>query len=343
MEPLPLPSSPAAATGAAPPGGARGPDGGDAGAGKDREQIRLRRVAQEFESLLVATLLKSLRATVPQSGLIEEKGALAQYRQLHDDELGRLAARSGRGFGIADLIVRQYAGEAMPPPIGGEADEPWPVAPGPPPRGTTAPVGPAARARALDAYRRQAAAALPRAAGGAGSPSAAGGAEAPAGLAALQQAAARMGGAVADSLQRFGPEIASAARSTGVDPALLLAVMVNESGGDPQARSHKGALGLMQLMPGTAREVGVREPWQPAENIMGGARYLSRMLARFGQRLDLALAGYNAGPGAVERSAGRLPPFRETQQYVRKVTALYERLRGGTGTDLDRVGRNPGR
>jgi soluble lytic murein transglycosylase-like protein len=153
---------------------------------------------------------------------------------------------------------------------------------------------------------------------------------------ALAGSAERVGGAVADSLRRYGPELRQAAADTGIDPALLLSVLVHESGGDPRARSPKGALGLMQLMPATARELGVTEPLRPAESIRGGARYLGQLLARFDQNPELALAGYNAGPGAVEKAGQRIPPYRETVAYVRKVMSLYERLRGEPGTDLDR-------
>jgi hypothetical protein len=101
-----------------------------------------------------------------------------------------------------------------------------------------------------------------------------------------------------------------------------------ESGFDPRAVSPKGALGLMQLMPGTARELGVSDPFDPAQSVRGGARYLRRLLDRFGGRLDLALAAYNAGPGAVEEHGG-VPPYRETREYVRKVIRIFKKLGGG--------------
>ena len=135
-----------------------------------------------------------------------------------------------------------------------------------------------------------------------------------------------MGGAVADTLSRFGGAIEAASRETGVEPELILAVIVQESGGRIAARSEKGARGLMQLMPETAREVGVSDPHDPVDNIRGGARYLARMRERFGDRLDLVLAGYNAGPGAVARAGDRVPAYPETERYVQKVSGLYTRL-----------------
>ncbi len=104
-----------------------------------------------------------------------------------------------------------------------------------------------------------------------------------------------------------------------------------ESGYDEQSVSDKGALGLMQLMPETARELGVTNPFDPEENISGGTRYLAQLLKQNGGNLRLALASYNAGPGAV-RQFGGVPPFPETRSFVRKVLSGYEKA-GGTGED----------
>ena len=121
-----------------------------------------------------------------------------------------------------------------------------------------------------------------------------------------------------------------AARRHGLDPALLRAVIEVESGWNPLARSPAGALGLMQLMPATARALGVTDPWDPWQNLEAGARYLRQQLERFGD-IRLALAAYNAGPGAVQRH-GDVPPYRETQAYVERVLALWRR--GGADAGL---------
>lgn len=125
------------------------------------------------------------------------------------------------------------------------------------------------------------------------------------------------------SSTRFDAQINEAARRHGVPPRLLKALIEQESRFDPNARSSAGAQGLTQLMPGTARELGVRNPNNPAEAIDGGARYLSQQLRTFNGDTRLALAAYNAGPGNVRRHGG-VPPFRETQNYVRNIMARYE-------------------
>ena len=113
--------------------------------------------------------------------------------------------------------------------------------------------------------------------------------------------------------------IAKAAEEHAVDPNLVRAVIKVESAYKPKARSHKGAMGLMQLMPATAREYGVRDAYDPAQNINAGVKHLRSLLDRFDVRL--AVAAYNAGAGAVQRYGG-IPPYRETRDYVRKVLAF---------------------
>ncbi|HST52956.1 MAG TPA: transglycosylase SLT domain-containing protein [Pyrinomonadaceae bacterium] len=108
-----------------------------------------------------------------------------------------------------------------------------------------------------------------------------------------------------------------------VDPYLVFCVMHQESGFGAGATSPVGAMGLMQLMPGTAARYGVTNPYDPAQNIMGGAHYLSDLLKIFGGRVDLALAGYNAGEGAVMKYGNRIPPYAETQNYVRTIGTRY--------------------
>ena len=109
----------------------------------------------------------------------------------------------------------------------------------------------------------------------------------------------------------------------GVDPYLIFCVMEQESRFNPRALSPKGAQGLMQLMPGTAARFGVRNSFDPQQNIMGGTKYLKQLLEQFGGRVDLVLASYNAGEGAVMKYGGQVPPYRETRDYVRRIGARY--------------------
>jgi len=117
----------------------------------------------------------------------------------------------------------------------------------------------------------------------------------------------------------------SEAKKKCLDPALVRAVIYVESGENPLAVSPKGAMGLMQLMPATARDLGVEDPMKPHDNIRGGVLYLSQMLERFNGNLRLALAAYNAGPGAVEKYRG-IPPYPETREFVEKVLRVYDKV-----------------
>lgn len=127
-------------------------------------------------------------------------------------------------------------------------------------------------------------------------------------------------------LDAFNYAINSAATKYRVDPALVRAVIHAESAFRPSARSKKGALGLMQLMPGTASDMGVTNALEPEQNILGGVRYLAWLLDQNGGNTLLATAAYNAGPGAVERYDG-IPPFEETETYVKRVRILHQRYR----------------
>jgi hypothetical protein len=126
----------------------------------------------------------------------------------------------------------------------------------------------------------------------------------------------------------LSPLIRDAAARHRLDPALVQAVAFVESRFEHRARSPKGALGLMQLMPATAARFGVTDPWDARQNLAGGARYLRELLDRFDDSLPLALAAYNAGEGAVERHGKRIPPYAETQAYVPKVLLHYGQFRG---------------
>jgi soluble lytic murein transglycosylase-like protein len=128
----------------------------------------------------------------------------------------------------------------------------------------------------------------------------------------------------------FSDLIEEAARHAQVNPALLRAVVAVESAFDPHAVSPKGAQGLMQLLPATARRYGVHRPFDPKDNLRGGASYIRDLLKRYGNDLELALAAYNAGEDAVDRHGRTIPPFPETQAYVPAVLRFYRRFLADT-------------
>ncbi len=148
------------------------------------------------------------------------------------------------------------------------------------------------------------------------------------------RAAAKRGGATAaanlverrkESLRDVQGHIDTVAKQNQVDPNLVRALIEVESAWNPRAVSYKGALGLMQLMPATAAQYGVRDVFNPKENISGGVRHLRYLLDQFKGNVRLALAAYNAGESAVTRNSG-VPPYRETQDYILKLEALYGRM-----------------
>ena len=127
--------------------------------------------------------------------------------------------------------------------------------------------------------------------------------------------------------RQFDPIIKLHAARHGIRADLVRAVVQVESAFNPSAVSPKGAMGLMQLMPATAQELGVGNPFNPEENIRGGVTYLRQLLDRYDNKEELALAAYNAGPGAVDKYGETVPPYRETRAYVSKITRLVQPMK----------------
>lgn len=161
-------------------------------------------------------------------------------------------------------------------------------------------------------------------------PGPASGGRAPIGGTGVPVAASAAGTGTGTGSLPYAPLVTAAAAEHDLPEALIHAVIRAESNYDPGAISPKGAVGLMQLMPDTAREMGVADARDPADNIRGGARYLKRLLGMFGNDVGRAVAAYNAGPGAVARSGGT-PPYAETRRYVPRVIEHFERLGGRRG------------
>ncbi|WP_153077280.1 lytic transglycosylase domain-containing protein [Paraburkholderia bonniea] len=136
-------------------------------------------------------------------------------------------------------------------------------------------------------------------------------------------------GTVASRVMALTPLIAEVSHAANIDSALLMAVIDVESGGNPQAVSPKGATGLMQLMPATGKRHGAADLFDPRQNIMAGARYLHILMQQFGN-IELALAAYNAGEGAVKKYGMQIPPYDETMAYVPKVLGRYQHYRTRT-------------
>jgi soluble lytic murein transglycosylase-like protein len=135
----------------------------------------------------------------------------------------------------------------------------------------------------------------------------------------------------------FEPLIQQHASQQGIEPDLVRAVIQVESGFNPRAVSPRGAMGLMQLMPSTAAEFGVIDPFNPAQNIRAGVRYLRQLLDRYNEDEQLALAAYNAGPGAVDKHGSKIPPYKETQNYVDKITGIRGNIRNAPGLRMYKV------
>ena len=283
-----------------------------------QRRLKLKKATQAFESIFIAQLLKSMRSSSLDTSDKEENGFGKDIMMsVADESVASQLSKTGM-LGIGDVLYkhllkrldeadpespglkitaqRHIDGIAPPRSIKSTSDIPaqerhdvsgtvTPTESGTAlPKGTSRPVKPPDQPQPVPSKPRSEAA-----------------------------------DAVRDRLGKYVEHIHAAAKETRLPENLLRAMIMQESSGDQGATSHRGAAGLMQLMPDTARTVGVKNLYDPGENIMGGARYLRKMLDRFGD-LETALAAYNAGPGNIEKHGG-VPPFAETQDYVKRVLA----------------------
>jgi soluble lytic murein transglycosylase-like protein len=266
---------------------------------------------RDFERLLVEQMLVSMQASL-EEGLFAREGVSREwYTSLFNEEMSK-EMTAGAGLGLASSLLAQLRREegatAAQPGLERALAELGAL-----PSGQEWAVQGLAsldRAFALRRREREQAALDPLAALGH---------SAELGRAA-RPSFRRPDSARVSELRELAVEVA---REVGVEPRLAMALVETESGWDERARSRKGAMGLTQLMPDTARGLGVRDPFDPRQNLKGGLRYLRQMLERYEDR-QLALAAYNAGPGAVDR-AGGIPPYAETRAYVAKIEQLMGR------------------
>lgn len=273
----------------------------------EAQKTRLREASRQFEALFSYYMLKSMRETIPESSDKNQGmgGGFGKdmFTQMFDMEISRKMASSGNSS-ISEMLYRslervietQFGEESKneisgPIPLAPQKIDPIPIY-----RQIAHPLP-----KSVPIPLTRKATSLP-----------------------LQQQVNRTDSS--DPIMRkYREEIERTARATGLDPALIYAVIRHESAGDAQAVSPKGAKGLMQLIDSTAAQYEVRDVFRPSENILAGSRYLRDLVDRFGD-LKLALAAYNAGPANVTKYGG-IPPFRETQEYVGRVLDTLNTVR----------------
>ncbi len=293
-----------------------------------KQKLRLQHAVKEFEAVLVGYMLKSMRSSIPKDEMFGESYGGDMLEGMFDVELARHVSR-GSNLGLGEMLYKEITGEEMP-------------------RTMTPTSHPVTRAgsvsAAVPASARAGVAAKPAArSDGAGTP---GSAPVPArhetlpksavsGMGTISTTSAAPPDTVRRRMEALSPIIRDAAEMHGVDASLLKAVIATESAGRTTAQSSKQAKGLMQLIDSTAAAMGVRNVWDPQQNVNGGAKYLSQLLNRFRGNVEHALASYNAGPGAVEKHKG-IPPYKETQAYVGKVLQYlrhFEQQESGTNDE----------
>jgi len=292
------------------------------------QKLRLQNAVKEFEAVLVGYMLKSMRSSIPREETSGNGFGADMLEGMFDIELARHISHSS-SLGLGEMLYKRITGEEMPrtetASDGGALRT-----------SKTSTAGPGASAQSTDtSFPAQPAPArdtdttrVPDTARAAGSGTIADG-PATTRQGGLQGASFRTGvsgipsqpalpDTVRQRVENLSPIISDAAREHGVDAQLLKAVIATESAGRVTAQSSRNAKGLMQLIDSTAAAMGVRNVWDPRQNVRGGAKYLSQMLERFQGNVEHALASYNAGPGAVDKYQG-VPPYKETQDYVDRV------------------------
>jgi Rod binding domain-containing protein len=283
-----------------------------------KAKTKLANAVREFQSFFVGYMLKSMRSSVPKSELGGEDFGGDTMEGMFDLELAKHISNHS-SLGLAEMLYKEMTGEQLPA-------MPYSVSKNETVRVSSKPIQDGSNIKQLLPVEEK------KTIG-------------PATLPVLKQEAVKQRSdssmlkrspdtvrpkqsqAVPDTVSQrisgYSTIIREAADRHSVDENLLKAVIASESGGKANARSAKDAKGLMQLVDSTAADMGVKNVWNPRDNILGGAKYLRQLLDRFDGNLKLAVASYNAGPGAVEKHKG-VPPYKETKEYVSKVLDYFQ-------------------
>lgn len=262
----------------------------------DAKKMRLRKATKEFESFFLLHMLRAMRKTIPEDGLLDGGLGRDMYTSMFDEELSRMIAGTTRGS-LSEILYNSLEKhiEAQNVDSGREKpsvdttlrrDDDYRLL-------SNSRIQPGSSSRQIEPDKK---------------------------AAGVSRTAVPPRLKSDPVLNTYGNSILAASRKYNVDPRLVYSVIMAESSGRPDAVSPKGARGLMQLVDSTAAEMGVADSLDPRQNIEGGTKYLRHLLDRFDGNLRLALAAYNAGPGAVSKYNG-VPPYPETERYVEKVLA----------------------
>ena len=243
---------------------------------------KLWKAVQDFESILIYNMIKSMRETIPKSELTEAAAGKDYFMSMFDQEVAQNMTNH-QNDSLAESIYQQLVGNRVAPPQ--SKAQPVPQVQMQSPIQSRPNIQPRMRVETRTRSNEH-----------------------------LN---------IYDRVNQFEPIIQEASQRHEVDQNLISAVIAQESAGNPNAVSHAGATGLMQLMEETAQDLGVQNRYDPKSNVHGGAKYLRQMLDQFDNDLELALAAYNAGPSAVRKYNG-IPPYKETQNYVKRVLKYYQ-------------------
>lgn len=263
----------------------------------EQSKVKLQKAVKDFESIFVGYLLKSMRSSVSKEDLFGDSFGGDMVEGMFDTELAKHISRNSN-LGLAEMLYRHVTGEDLP-----TAAKHLP---------RTLPAIPVKIEAQPKNSEKSIEEALPQVTS---APAVATKVET---KPLIHPPVSASKGTMGSRLENYESIIMEAAEKHGLDANLIKAVIASESAGNTQAHSNKNAKGLMQLIDSTATAMGVNDVWNPRENILGGTKYLKQMLEKFDGDLKLALASYNAGPGAVEKHGG-IPPFKETQKYVERV------------------------